>query len=130
MTLCSSRQFDLTRIASQTALQVYARTYKQAPIEETHSLLRKAHRLDQILQVPHHDNSSRLSSEPPLQTTLSSNELPTCAVCKTDCSPFFHPHPKDASKFMCHRCYFNEVETKAKREEKRDVVGTVVMVDA
>ena len=35
----------------QTALQVYCKTYKQAQVSETHGLLRKARRLDKILEA-------------------------------------------------------------------------------
>ena len=35
----------------QTALQIYCRNYKQADVGQTHGLLRKARRLDQILEA-------------------------------------------------------------------------------
>ncbi|KAH9944958.1 uncharacterized protein BXZ73DRAFT_95950 [Epithele typhae] len=36
--------------AAESALQLYCRAYKQAPVSETHALLRKAMRLDRILE--------------------------------------------------------------------------------
>lgn len=46
----------------QTALQIYCRNYKQADVGQTHGLLRKARRLDQILEASSASASAERSS--------------------------------------------------------------------
>lgn len=49
-------------VYNQTALQVYCRNYKQADVGQTHGLLRKARRLDQILEASATSTSAETSS--------------------------------------------------------------------
>ncbi|KAL5536689.1 SNT2 [Sanghuangporus sanghuang] len=112
-----------TNDVGETALQVYARTYKQAPTQQIHSLLRKAHRLDQLLQVPHHDGSSFVSEEP------TTNENPVCMACKTECSPFFHPSPADPAQWLCHRCFFS-ANSKEMQPQPKLETPEIIMQDA
>ncbi|PSR72448.1 hypothetical protein PHLCEN_2v11662 [Hermanssonia centrifuga] len=103
--LCSNEK---SLEASLTALQVYAKTYKQAQIENTHGLLRKAQRLDSILN-PDDSAESEISQ---------SNPDPQCAKCRTEFSPHFYPTPPSTppddstpssmslQTWLCHRCHF------------------------
>ncbi|KAI0738659.1 hypothetical protein C8Q80DRAFT_255981 [Daedaleopsis nitida] len=107
-----------TTDSGETALQVYCKTYKQAQVTETHGLLRKARRLDKILEAMNpgstgiangvngttvnghgHGNgvdpSSSLSAAAPAHLhRFSSSEgagpTPHCYRCRTEFSPFFH----------------------------------------
>ncbi|THG98485.1 hypothetical protein EW026_g3722 [Hermanssonia centrifuga] len=97
-----------TNDAGDTALQVYAKTYKQAQVENTHGLLRKAQRLDSILN-PDDSAESEISQ---------SNPDPQCAKCRTEFSPHFYPTPPSTppddstpssmglQTWLCHRCHF------------------------
>ncbi|EJC99959.1 uncharacterized protein FOMMEDRAFT_159536 [Fomitiporia mediterranea MF3/22] len=117
-----------TNDVGETALQVYARTYKQANVDQTHSLLRKAQRLDQLLQLHSHDNSSSYVSDEPMFT-----ENPACIECKTECSPFFHPAPTDPGKWLCHRCFFSTASnTQPMQQPKVETLETmeIVMLEA
>ena len=103
----------------QTTLQIYCKTYKQAQVDQTHGLLRKARRLDKILEASA-DTASTTSLEESAASTPSavpvpgpgpsapattngySNGLrhaggassssadPHCYRCQTEFSPFFH----------------------------------------
>lgn len=96
-------------------MQVYCRAYKQAPIGHGHSLLRKARRLDNVLNVRHE------ATVPAASTSVE----PKCHRCSTEFSPAFYsltgPLPtvngqqKDSSMWECHRCHFeaNEVSGKS-----------------
>ncbi|TFY78651.1 hypothetical protein EWM64_g5362 [Hericium alpestre] len=93
-----------------TALQVYCKTYKQAQVSQSHALLRKARRLDHILDEKEVPVNGAVA--PPVTTPN-----PTCCKCHTSFSPFFHPAPMPTTngrgasatsepRFYCHRCYF------------------------
>ncbi|KDQ26518.1 hypothetical protein PLEOSDRAFT_1105423 [Pleurotus ostreatus PC15] len=80
----------------ETALQAYCRTYKQAPVSQAHGLLRKARRLDQIINLP--DN---------LVNPDPGSKEPKCYECKTEFAPAFYSYvpPKQQNKvWLCHRC--------------------------
>jgi hypothetical protein len=95
-----SQNVSSVRIADavwQTALQVYCRIYKQAPITQAHALLRKARRLDQTLNIRTDGISSvDVSAEPALQ----------CDKCSTQYSPAFYPSEHYSSRWRCHKCHF------------------------
>lgn len=81
----------------ETALQVYCRIYKQAPVTQAHALLRKARRLDQTLNISTDGTSSvDVSAEPALQ----------CDMCSTQYSPAFHPSEHYSGRWRCHKCHF------------------------
>lgn len=85
----------------QTALQVYCRNYKQAT-GQSHALLRKARRLDQLLNV-----RSDVSVSPPRDREAPVfNPDPSCDTCHTEFSPAFHLIDDTAQTYRCHRCYF------------------------
>ncbi|KLO07425.1 hypothetical protein SCHPADRAFT_945298 [Schizopora paradoxa] len=89
-----------------TALEVYVRAYKQAGTAETHSLLRKARRLDQILSSTNGDASGS-DSESNLSVDVE------CEDCHSQSSPSYHPHPKAGrGKYQCHRCFFKCADEK------------------
>lgn len=75
-----------TNEVGETAMQVYCKNYKQAPTANTHGLLRKAKRLDRILNT---DESDADSSSPTTD--------PKCWKCKTEFSPQFHHDPNAAN---------------------------------
>ena len=71
-----------TNSDGETALQVYAKNYKQAQVVNTHGLLRKALRLDSILNTEESDSE--------LSQTFPDMH---CARCMTAFSPRFYPTP-------------------------------------
>ncbi|KAG6900023.1 hypothetical protein C0993_004080 [Termitomyces sp. T159_Od127] len=75
-----------TNEGGETALQVYCHAYKQALVGQAHALLRKARRLDQILNV-RGDVNTLPPAEPPVPE-------PECYRCHSEHSPSFYP--------MCH----------------------------
>ncbi|KAF8075155.1 PHD-zinc-finger like domain-containing protein [Lyophyllum atratum] len=107
--------YDLceTDEGGETALQVYCQAYKQAPVGQAHALLRKARRLDQILNV--RGDSVII---PPEQPSLSD---PECHRCHSQYSPAFYRSPlingaptsssrsppNNPELYMCHRCHFD-----------------------
>ncbi|KAH8110725.1 hypothetical protein DFH11DRAFT_1618256 [Phellopilus nigrolimitatus] len=126
--------YDICEVndVGETALQVYARTYKQAPVSQSHSLLRKAHRLDQLLHgVP--GGASAPGSAGDRDSSFVSEPTPAlehkCAQCGTEYSPFFHPAPEpaDPDAWVCHRCHFEtqpqpQPQAKVEQVELADVV--------
>ncbi|OSD04730.1 hypothetical protein PYCCODRAFT_1433065 [Trametes coccinea BRFM310] len=94
-----------TNDLGESALQVYCRNYKQAPVAQTHGLLRKARRLDKILNA-NGDVSSVVSADN--ESTQSAAE-PHCYRCQTEFSPFFHEVTNtaqgDAKSWLCHKCH-------------------------
>ncbi|KII85994.1 hypothetical protein PLICRDRAFT_56467 [Plicaturopsis crispa FD-325 SS-3] len=98
-----------TNEGGETALQIYSRLYKQAHISQAHGLLRKARRLDQVLNI-RPDNSFAADVEqaaPP----------PTCYQCRTEFSPSFHLVPPQVNSFLprgapdtwlCHKCHYEQ----------------------
>ncbi|KAG2075540.1 hypothetical protein BDR04DRAFT_1091037 [Suillus decipiens] len=94
----SKRQlYDIceTDETGETALQVYCRIYKQAPVTQAHALLRKARRLDQTLNI-RTDASVDVSAEPALH----------CDMCSTQYSPAFYPSEHYSGRWRCHKCHF------------------------
>jgi hypothetical protein len=89
----------------ETALQVYCNTYKQAPVAQSHALLRKARRLDLVLDEKDLSLNGQATATALAANGENSAEDPACAHCKTSYSPFFHPLPR-AGAFACHRCHF------------------------
>jgi len=85
----------------ETALQLYCQTYKQVPLEHSYALLRKARRLDNVLNVPNLD-------DPPAPPSKTAPPDRHCAKCETQFSPVFYPVTSplpDAPKtFHCHQC--------------------------
>lgn len=79
----------------QSALQVYCRAYKQVPqVSQTHALLRKARRLDQLITV-------RPESSGPV-ADFPSEDL-QCVKCSTHFTPKFY---QTESGWLCHACNF------------------------
>lgn len=99
----------------KTALQVYCQAYKQAPIGQAHGLLRKARRLDNILNV---------RSEATVTIVPANSVEPQCHRCHTQFSPAFYPLAEPPSTvngqqntldmWECHRCHFEASETRGK----------------
>ncbi|KAF8347972.1 hypothetical protein F5887DRAFT_881413 [Amanita rubescens] len=97
-----------TNDGGETALQVYCRAYKQAPVNQAHGLLRKARRLDSLL--------NRSSEPPPIPPLSNAQPEFKCCKCCSKYSPAFYPTiPKDAGHrssdgnyYLCHRCKFLE----------------------
>ncbi|THH17442.1 hypothetical protein EW146_g3363 [Bondarzewia mesenterica] len=95
----------------QTALQVYCKTYKQAQTAQSHALLRKAQRLDDILR----DRDASMNGMNGVNGAASHvAPEPQCLKCKTTYSPFFHRVPDyyfqhmkgdPEGSFLCHRCH-------------------------
>jgi hypothetical protein len=90
----------------QTALQVYCRAYKQALVGQAHGLLRKARRLDALLNR---------SGEPTPAVAVSSTPPDLkCCYCSSRFSPAFYPSSRgmhrsaDDNYWQCHRCKFME----------------------
>lgn len=80
----------------ETALQVYCQAYKQASVGHSHALLRKARRLDQILNIR---NDSVII--PPSAVD------PECSQCHSQYSPTFYPNSKSSPvTWICHQCHF------------------------
>ncbi|KAF8997921.1 hypothetical protein BDQ17DRAFT_1362847 [Cyathus striatus] len=94
-----------TNEGGETALQVYCQAYKQAAVGQAHGLLRKARRLDTILNVRSETSVSRASSTP-FDTTPSE---PECSRCRSQFSPAFYPDGSD--KWICHKCHFETTES-------------------
>ena len=91
---------------TQTALQVYCNMYKQAPVAQSHALLRKARRLDHVLEEKDLVALNGHGANAALPAAGDENGAdPQCAHCQTAFSPFFHPLPR-AGTFACHRCHF------------------------
>ncbi|KAF8202404.1 PHD-zinc-finger like domain-containing protein [Pholiota molesta] len=102
-----------TNEGGETALQVYCQAYKQAPTTQAHGLLRKARRLDTILNI-------RSDIQPPVQTPTTAPD-PECFRCHSQFSPAFYPvtetslalngHRNGQEVWMCHKCHFDVNET-------------------
>lgn len=97
---------QILTIPLQTALQVYAKNYKQAPTANIHGLLRKALRLDSILHTDESDSEASQDST-----------IPHCSRCQTEFSPRFYPTPpstpdartessSSSETWLCHRCHY------------------------
>ena len=86
---------------------MYCNTYKQAQVAQLHALLRKARRLDHVLEEkdPAALNGHGHGAIAVPAAGSDSDTDPECAHCKTSFSPFFHPLPR-AGAFACHRCHF------------------------
>jgi len=86
---------------------VYCNTYKQAPVAQSHALLRKARRLDLVLEEKDSAglNGHGAAALPSADSSENGTD-PQCAHCKTSFSPFFHPLPR-VGAFACHRCHFD-----------------------
>ncbi|KAI0675865.1 hypothetical protein C8Q78DRAFT_353648 [Trametes maxima] len=106
--------FDIcdTNDLGETSLQVYCKNYKQAPIAQTHGLLRKARRLDHILNATANgDISSAATPSAESESTQSSvpDPDPHCYRCQTEFSPFFHEVTNalqgEAKSWLCHKCH-------------------------
>ncbi|TFK29580.1 hypothetical protein FA15DRAFT_677545 [Coprinopsis marcescibilis] len=98
-----------TNEGGETALQVYCQAYKQAQTGQTHGLLRKAKRLDSILNLR---SEGYVSPPDPISPD------PECLRCHSQFSPAFYPTlgPNGGlDVFLCHRCHFesNEMNGKA-----------------
>lgn len=96
----------------QTAMQVYCKNYKQVQIAQTHGLLRKARRLDTILN----GNGAAADGASTLNDLDAPQSIPDpqCYRCHTEFSPKFHPaspngHSSTQGRtelWLCHRCHF------------------------
>ncbi|KAJ7580151.1 hypothetical protein C8J56DRAFT_795466 [Mycena floridula] len=96
--------YDICEIdddGGETSLQVYCRAYKQAPVASTHGLLRKAKRLDQVLNI---------RPDPPINGSLppdASVTLLRCHKCTTQFAPAFYHSTEAPSLWVCHRCHYD-----------------------
>ncbi|KAI0091489.1 hypothetical protein BDY19DRAFT_991192 [Irpex rosettiformis] len=98
-----------TNEGGETAMQAYCKNYKQTELGNTHGLLRKAHRLDEILNTEDSIDSESSQSSPD----------PVCSRCHTEFSPLFYPTPPStppgdstpsstSQTWLCHRCHFTD----------------------
>jgi hypothetical protein len=76
----------------QSALEVYCKTSKQIPSDNSYALIRKARRLDALLKE---NNKPAPNQSPEIE--------PECHKCKTQYSPFFWPDESEGG-VICHRC--------------------------
>jgi len=116
-----------TNEGGETALQVYCRAYKQAAVGQAHGLLRKARRLDQVLNI-----RTDAVVNPPERSPLDRE----CHYCRCQFSPAFYPIPRySGSHFLddhhryspspeteligweCHKCYYEKAISKHRNEE-------------
>lgn len=104
----------------ETALQVYCQAYKQAAVGQAHGLLRKARRLDQVLNIRTDAVVIPPERSPPLDRE--------CHYCRCQFSPAFYPMPRysgqplldgqnghrspetEPTGWECHKCYFKRLE--------------------
>ncbi|TFK39718.1 hypothetical protein BDQ12DRAFT_697826 [Crucibulum laeve] len=91
-----------TNEGGETALQVYCQAYKQAAVTQAHGLLRKARRLDTILNL--RSDAPSITSTP----ELNIQPEPECYRCHSQFSPAFYPNGADT--WICHRCHFDAGE--------------------
>ncbi|KDR80821.1 hypothetical protein GALMADRAFT_60740 [Galerina marginata CBS 339.88] len=108
-----------TNEGGETALQVYCQAYKQAPVGQAHGLLRKARRLDTILNI-------RTESVTPSVHPTSTSSDPECYRCHSQFSPAFYRssdsipspavngHREGHEIWICHKCHFEMNESGAK----------------
>ncbi|KAJ2911836.1 hypothetical protein MD484_g8581, partial [Candolleomyces efflorescens] len=101
-----------TNEGGETALQVYCQAYKQAP-SNAHGLLRKARRLDNILNI----RSGAETNGSVASTPDPGNPDPECSRCKSQFSPAFYRIDSSSvtPSWFCHRCHYetNEINGKA-----------------
>lgn len=117
-----------TNEGEETALQVFCQAYKQAPVSQAHGLLRKARRLDNILNI-RSENTTAASTPVP-----SSAADPECSRCSSKFSPAFYradtgmmhdygsrsvsPFSNNGMRedvtWLCHRCHFESLEMNGK----------------
>ncbi|KAF7308348.1 Zinc finger protein 1 [Mycena chlorophos] len=113
-----------TNEGGETALQVYCRAYKQAPVTQAHGLLRKARRLDPLLTTHARLESYGHHGHPSLSASTGANAStgdPECFRCHTHFSPMFYPAKglgDDA--FTCHSCHFLEQQQQQQQQEQHD----------
>lgn len=91
---------------------MYCQAYKQAPVGQAHGLLRKARRLDQILNV---------RADPMIITPEQTSPDPECQRCRSQFSPAFYRLPLSnglqggtsmaPDTWVCHKCHFGAGET-------------------
>ncbi|KAJ7066423.1 hypothetical protein C8F01DRAFT_981507 [Mycena amicta] len=108
-----------TNEGGETALQVYCRAYKQAPVAQAHGLLRKARRLDPLML-------SNIRLDPyPHHSDLNVRD-PECIRCHTHYSPAFYPVKGLGDEaFTCHSCHFLEKQAREESAMEVDDVQTV-----
>lgn len=80
----------------ESIMQMYCRTYKQAPVSQAHALLRKAMRLDSVL-----------NSRPVVVDTPEPE--PRCESCGTHFSPRFYPNKYSPGRWRCHKCHWPQL---------------------
>jgi hypothetical protein len=83
----------------QSALEVYCKTSKRVPAGNTYGLLRKARRLDSVLEPFPIGQTWRGRSNQ--NTVEEAAPEPKCHQCHTQYSPFFWP---DDLGVLCHQC--------------------------
>ncbi|KIJ65499.1 hypothetical protein HYDPIDRAFT_39434 [Hydnomerulius pinastri MD-312] len=93
----------------ETALQVYCRTYKQAPVSQAHGLLRKARRLDSILNTRPDAVEGTLEPEP------------HCDLCSTQYSPCFYRSKYYPDRWHCHKCHWSQQSKSAAEADWSDL---------
>jgi hypothetical protein len=93
-------------------LQHYCRLYKQEKVTQAHALLRKARRLDLILNVRNEAGSLPIADD----SIIPERQ---CHECHTQFSPTFHEISPSASPFvaqgdanawLCHKCHFAAIQ--------------------
>ncbi|KIJ55283.1 hypothetical protein M422DRAFT_57796 [Sphaerobolus stellatus SS14] len=105
-TVDGRRLYDFcdTNERGETAIQVYAKNYKQVPQDNSYGLLRKARRLDVIISGAADKGGLGRAAEISVPTTR-------CCKCNSGYSPFFHrvdnvDAARDKQAYECHACYF------------------------
>ena len=106
---------------------MYCKNYKQAQLDNTHGLLRKAKRLDQIIQTEDSVDS---------ESTLASVDM-HCWSCGTEYSPCFYSFT--VKEFMvgdefgeaweCHSCHVKQQQGSSSSKNHMDGInGTSSMI--
>lgn len=85
--------YDLCEVdeTGEGIMQIYCRAYKQALVSQAHALLRKAMRLDSIL-----NGRSEVVDTPEPE--------PRCECCGTRYSPCFYRNKYYSDRWRCHKC--------------------------
>lgn len=101
-----------TNDGGETALQVFARAYRQALVGQAHGLLRKARRLDQVIARSEQQQNGASASHRGRSKGEDSDHTVVdvetrCYKCQTACTPFWHKVTMglgSGTRSVCHRC--------------------------
>lgn len=117
-----------TNEGGETALQVYVQSYKQAQVGQAHGLLRKARRLDSILNTRSESSTPSTASTPQQRPSPG----PECDQCQTQFSPAFYALEENSTRFrskrcLCHKCHWN-IESRNRTENSQSSTNTTGMM--